>query len=125
MTPPLSPPRAAIKSPITAHVLDTALGVPARNLVVRLDVGDSGGAWHRIAERVTGDDGRVTDLMGGTPLELRTYRLTFATGAYFRDGGRPAFYPRVEVFFDVAAVDQHYHIPLLVSPFGYSTYRGT
>jgi 5-hydroxyisourate hydrolase len=115
----------AARSAITSHVLDTALGRAARNLAVRLEVMDDGGAWRTLADRVTGDDGRVTDLLGGAPLEPRTYRLTFATGAYFRDSGRPAFYPRVEVVFDVAASDEHYHIPLLVSPFGYSTYRGT
>ena len=116
-------------SPITSHVLDTALGRPARNLVVRLDVRDEGGAWKTLAERTTGDDGRVGDLIPAGTLAPRTYRLTFVTGAYFAATGRPAFYPHVEVTFDVvaaaAAAGEHYHIPLLVSPFGYSTYRGS
>ena len=121
----MTPPPTATRSAITAHVLDTALGRPARQLAVRLDVADERGAWTMIAERVTGDDGRAPDLLGGAPLQVATYRLTFATGAYFRDSGRPAFYPRVEVIFDVDATDEHYHFPLLVSPFGYSTYRGS
>jgi 5-hydroxyisourate hydrolase len=118
-------------SPITSHVLDTALGRPARDLAVRLDVLDEGGAWRTLAERVTGDDGRVADLLEASAFvdpstfTARTYRLTFATGAYFAASGRAAFYPRVEVIFDVAAPGEHYHIPLLLSPFGYSTYRGS
>jgi 5-hydroxyisourate hydrolase len=115
-------------SPITSHVLDTALGRPAPNLGVRLDALDAAGAWQTLAERVTGDDGRVTDLLPA-PLAARTYRLTFATGPYFASSGRAAFYPRVEVIFEVtaaaAAAGEHFHIPLLVSPFGYSTYRGS
>lgn len=116
-------------SPITSHVLDTALGHPARGLGVRLDVLDDTGAWQALADRVTGDDGRVTDLLPAAPLAARTYRLTFSTGAYFAGGGRATFYPRVEVVFDVtaaaAAAGEHFHVPLLVSPFGYSTYRGS
>ena len=114
-----------VTTPITSHVLDTALGCPAAGLAVRLEIQDHAGSWRTLADRVTGPDGRVSDLLGGAALEARTYRLTFATGAYFSGSGRPAFYPRVEVVFDVAATDQHYHIPLLLSPFGYSTYRGT
>jgi 5-hydroxyisourate hydrolase len=117
-------------SPITAHVLDTALGRPARALTVKLEVaagagaGSSGG-WTLLAERSTDDDGRVSDLLPAGRLETRTYRVTFDTGAYFRAAGRPTFYPRVEVIFDVIAPDEHHHIPLLLSPFGYSTYRGS
>lgn len=112
-------------SPITSHVLDTALGQPARGMNVRLEVLDDTGAWNTLADRVTGDDGRVTDLLPATPLAPRTYRLVFATGAYFASSGRATFYPRVEVIFDVTAVGEHFHVPLLVSPFGYSTYRGS
>jgi 5-hydroxyisourate hydrolase len=111
-------------SPLTCHVLDTALGRPARGLAVRLEVLDAGG-FRVLAERVTNDDGRVTDLLAPGALEARTYRITFATGDYLRASNRPVFYPQVEVVFEVSAPAEHHHIPLLLSPFGYSTYRGS
>jgi 5-hydroxyisourate hydrolase len=110
---------------ITSHVLDIALGSPARDVVVRLEALQDTGTWKTLAARVTGPDGRADGLQGGTPLEARTYRLTFEIGSYFRASGRSCFYPRVEITFDVAAPDEHHHVPLLVSPFGYSTYRGS
>jgi len=112
-------------SPLTTHVLDTALGHPAARLAVRLDVLDERGGHLTLAERLTDDQGRVADLLPPGGLEARTYRLTFDTGVYFAAAGRPVFYPRVEVVFTVAAAGEHYHVPLLLSPFGYSTYRGT
>jgi 5-hydroxyisourate hydrolase len=116
-------------SPITSHVLDTALGGPARNLAVRLEVLDDADAWQTLAVRATGDDGRVGDLLPPTSLRAGIYRLLFATGAYFADSGRSTFYPRVEVIFEVTeaavAAGEHFHVPLLVSPFGYTTYRGS
>jgi 5-hydroxyisourate hydrolase len=112
-------------SPITSHVLDTSLGQPARDLDIRLEVLDEQGAWRSLAQRRTDSSGRVTNLLGAGELERGTYRLTFEIGAYFLRSARPAFYPRVEVVFQVDAPAEHYHIPLLISPFGYSTYRGT
>jgi 5-hydroxyisourate hydrolase len=114
-------------SPLTSHVLDTATGRPARGLAVRLEVFATfePGGWRTLAERVTNDDGRVPDLLPPGGLEPRTYRLTFDTGAYMQATGRPVFYPRVEVVFTVTAPAEHHHIPLLLSPFGYSTYRGS
>jgi 5-hydroxyisourate hydrolase len=109
-------------SPITTHVLDTALGRPVRGLPVRLEVQGDDGGWRLLAERQTDADGRVTDLLPEGPLEARRFRLTFETGAYHGPG---AFYPRVEVTFDVRQPGEHHHIPLLLSPFGYSTYRGS
>jgi 2-oxo-4-hydroxy-4-carboxy-5-ureidoimidazoline decarboxylase len=117
-------------SKITCHVLDTALGRPARDLRVVLEVQDvqdvphQSAAFTTLGEATTDENGRAGDLLGGAPLEARTYRLTFQTGAYFQASAQPVFYPRVEVFFSVAAPDEPYHIPLLLSPFGYSTYRG-
>jgi 5-hydroxyisourate hydrolase len=110
---------------ITSHVLDIALGQPARDVVVRLEVQQDAGTWKVLAARMTGADGRVGDLLAGTPLEARTYRLTFEIGSYLRAAGRASFYPRVEITFEVAEPTQHHHVPLLVSPFGYSTYRGS
>jgi 5-hydroxyisourate hydrolase len=111
-------------SPLTTHVLDLAAGTPARGIAVRLEVLE-GQDFRIVAERVTNADGRVTDLLPAGGLEARTYRLGFDTGAYLRAAGRPVFYPRVEVVFEVSAPAQHHHIPLLLSPFGYSTYRGS
>jgi 5-hydroxyisourate hydrolase len=112
-------------SPITSHVLDTSTGRPVKNLAVRLSVLDDTGQWATVAEQRTDDDGRVTALLAAGSLEPRTYRMTFEVGHYFLSSGRPAFYPRVEVVFQVNETSEHYHIPLLLSPFGYSTYRGS
>ena len=112
-------------SPITAHVLDTALGRPAAHMAVRLDALEASGVWITIAEGATNEDGRVNDLVISGGLSRQTYRMTFATGPYFEGSGRPVFYPRVEVIFCVDRPAEHHHIPLLLSPFGYSTYRGS
>jgi len=117
---------------LTSHVLDTALGQPARDVLIRVEARASGGGadasgWTVLGQHTTDADGRVRDLLGGQRLQAQTYRLTFETGAYFRAAGRPVFYPRVQVEIDVDAASavQHHHIPLLLSPFGYSTYRGS
>ena len=110
-------------SGITTHVLDTSTGRPAAGLGVRLERLE-GGAWQTLAERATDADGRVRDLLAvGAPAPLGTYRITFATGAYL-GGESAAFYPEVTVVFAVRD-DRHHHVPLLLSPFGYSTYRGS
>ncbi len=111
-------------SPLTSHVLDVALGQPARGVTLRLEVLE-GATWRSLGAGVTDADGRTGDLLAGAPLEARTYRLTFETGAYFAATGRRSFYPRVEVIFEVTAPAEHHHVPLLLSPFGYSTYRGS
>jgi 5-hydroxyisourate hydrolase len=111
-------------SRLSSHVLDVALGQPARGLALRIDVLEPDG-WRALRSAVTDTDGRASDLLGGAPMEARTYRLTFETGAYFAAANRPSFYPRVEVTFDVAAAGEHHHVPLLLAPFGYSTYRGS
>jgi 5-hydroxyisourate hydrolase len=113
------------KSPITSHVLDTALGLPARGLAVRLDVLEASGDWRVLETGLTDADGRVSGLLAAGQLEARTYRLSFDTGAYFRAQGRAGFYPRVDISFEVVETTAHYHVPLLLSPFGYSTYRGS
>jgi 5-hydroxyisourate hydrolase len=112
-------------SPITSHVLDTAIGRPAVGLRVRLEALDAGGRARTLAERVTNEQGRIVDFVPPGALGAQTYRLTFDTGAYFAASGRPQFYPHVDVVFTVVDADEHHHIPLLLSPFGYSTYRGT
>ena len=112
-------------SRITTHVLDIAHGEPARNVTVRLEQ-DKDGGWLMLAERRTDADGRVRDLLAAeTQPAAGRYRITFGTGEYFRGRGADCFHPEVSVVFEIARPDQHYHVPLLVSPFGYSTYRGS
>jgi 5-hydroxyisourate hydrolase len=112
-------------SVITTHVLDTAIGRPAEGVSVRLDVLTDDGSFLTLAEHSTNADGRITGLLPRGALEARTYRLTFDTGSYFAALDRAAFYPWVEVVFRVAYPQQHHHVPLLLNPFGYSTYLGS
>ena len=110
---------------ITTHVLDTARGRPATGIPVTLSVRASD-SWTELARAKTGTDGRVPNMMPAqTPAPPgATYRLTFAVGDYFSHQGLPAFFPAVDVVFQPPE-DGHYHVPLLVSPFGYTTYRGS
>jgi 5-hydroxyisourate hydrolase len=110
---------------ISSHVLDTALGVPARGVAVQLDVLEADGTWRRVGGGTTNDDGRAGGLGPTSDLAGRTCRLSFDTAAYFAASGRAAFFPRVDVVFVVAADATRYHLPLLLSPYGYSTYRGS
>ena len=110
-------------STVTTHVLDTMLGQPAPGVPVRLEH-IAGGQPSPLAGGVTDDDGRVRDL-GPDGLTPGTYRVVFDTGAYFARSGRPAFYPEVAISFLVDRPDGHYHVPLVLSPFAYSTYRGS
>lgn len=112
-------------SGITTHVLDTALGRPAAGLSVRLERLAGDGSAQALAERTTNADGRVSDLSQDVPLRAGVYRLVFDTGPYFAQSGRVSFYPRVELLFEVRDESQHHHVPLLLSPFGYTTYRGS
>jgi len=112
-------------SPITTHVLDTSRGQPAPGVGVTLEI-QSAGAWRELSRRTTNGDGRITDLVSAaTQLERGVYRLCFETGAYFRALGIASFYPRISVEFEVREPAQHHHVPLLLSPFGYTTYRGS
>ena len=109
---------------ITTHVLDTARGVPAAGLEVILEMRHAS-EWSPIGRTTTDAQGRVTNF-SDTPLAIGIYRLTFDTGAYHRDQGITApFFPEVRIVFSVRDTDAHHHVPLLLSPFGYSTYRGT
>lgn len=113
-------------SAITTHVLDTAAGRPARNVAVTLEQLDAADAWRLIAEGRTDDNGRIGDLLAPErPFEAGTYRLRFDVGAYFAAQDRDTFYPYAEIVFRCADASQHYHVPLLLTPFGYSTYRGS
>jgi 5-hydroxyisourate hydrolase len=104
---------------ITTHVLDLATGLPAAGVAVVLEL-DSENGWREVARTRTDDDGRARDL-GSAPAPGR-FRLRFDTASYLGLGG---FFPEVTVQFAVQDVGQHLHLPLLLSPFGYSTYRGS
>jgi len=105
-------------SGITTHVLDTARGRPAAGIPVVLELRASDGGWVEVGRGTTDDDGRLRTLTGPT-IEAGTYRIIFNTAAY------SGFFPEVAIVFEVRDVAQHYHVPLLLSPFGYSTYRGS
>ncbi|MGH8823580.1 MAG: hydroxyisourate hydrolase [Jiangellaceae bacterium] len=110
-------------STVTTHVLDTARGRPAVGVAVRLERVVSGGS-EPVASAATDGDGRVRDL-GADDLIAGTYRLVFGTADYFSGLGVETIYPQVAVEFSLADPGEHYHVPLLLSPFGYSTYRGS
>lgn len=115
-----------MKSPITTHVLDTAQGRPARGIAVRLSQRDANGAWQELANGTSDDDGRLMNLLAANfQLRAGIYQLTFETESYFRQLGATSFYPFVNIVFEITRPEQHYHVPLLLSPFGYSTYRGS
>jgi 5-hydroxyisourate hydrolase len=109
---------------ITTHILDTALGAPAAGVEVRL-ARLSGDLVLELSQGVTDKDGRLPTLTEGVALQSGTHRLTFAVGDYFAKKGTATFYPEVAVVFSVVDATEHFHVPLLVSPFGYSTYRGS
>lgn len=112
-------------SAITTHVLDTSRGRPAAGVPVTLEI-ESAGGWKLLGKGTTNTDGRVGDLMNADqPLANGVYRLIFDTGSYFANQNVQNFYPLVTVVFRIEAPGQHYHVPLLLSPFGYSTYRGS
>ncbi|MFT7286920.1 MAG: 5-hydroxyisourate hydrolase [Halieaceae bacterium] len=116
-------------SQITTHILDTAKGKPAGGVALTLfrRLGDDRDAsWENMGSGTTNEDGRVGNLLAeGTLLGAGIYRMHFALEGYFADLGEPEFYPYVDVVFRLSAGGEHYHIPLLLSPFGYSTYRGS
>lgn len=114
-----------MKSPLTTHVLDTSRGKPAPGVAVVLEK-QEGNTWKTLAKRATDADGRVNNLLDAHHrLETGSYRLTFDTASYFSSHGVKSIFPTVVVVVEISDTSQHYHIPLLVSPYGYSTYRGS
>ena len=112
-------------SAVTTHVLDAATGSPAVGVAVLLERRDDAGDWVELGHAVTDDDGRCRALGPGTSTP-GVHRLTFGTGAWFAATGRETFYPEVVVTFAVSDPERaHHHVPLLLSPFAYSTYRGS
>jgi 5-hydroxyisourate hydrolase len=115
-----------MKSPITTHVLDITRGKPAVAVKVILEVYTAAKEWKELARGETNTDGRIPDLLQeNATLSAGTYRLTFLTAGYFRSVGVEGFYPYVPIVFELKEPITHYHVPLLLSPYGYSTYRGS
>jgi 5-hydroxyisourate hydrolase len=111
-------------SGISTHVLDTSIGRPAAGISVVLEI-ESRGTWKQVGRGMSKVDGRITDLLAPGSLAEATYRLTFDTEAYFRSRNVQAFYPNITIAFQVRDPTERHHIPLLLSPYGYSTYRGS
>jgi 5-hydroxyisourate hydrolase len=111
---------------ISTHVLDISSGQPARDVPVRLERRDAAGTWQRLAGGSTDTDGRCLLLLAADEvLTPGIYRLAFDTEAYFGERKFDALYPSVEITFQVRDGEQHFHIPLLLGPHGYTTYRGS
>ena len=111
---------------ISTHILDTSRGRPAPGVDVKLEILNAGEGWSPLSEASTDEDGRVTEFSLNEPqIGPGTYRLVFSVGRYFESLTQETFYPEVVVTFLIDSAGEHYHVPLLISPFGYSTYRGS
>ena len=116
---------AMAANPLSVHVLNLETGVPSAGLQVTLEQ-HSGNQWQALGQGVTNEQGRIAALFP----EQRSfapgeYRVVFKTGDYYRKVGHDTFFPEIPVIFEVKDTGQHYHIPLLLSPYGFSTYRGS
>ena len=109
-----------MKAPITTHILDTSAGRPAAGVIVALLRGSE-----VIATGTTNDDGRVADWDNLFQLESTDYTLRFDVAPYFARNNAASIYSDIQIKFKVDSIDEHYHVPLLLNPFGYSTYRGS
>ena len=117
---------ASNRSPITTHVLDVSLGKAAARGPVTLESQVGSGEWAAVSQGMTNADGRIEDLMErGAKAAAGVYRLTFDLKGYFDARQTRTFYPSATVVFEITDPSEHHHVPLLLSPFGYSTYRGT
>ena len=115
----------AAGNPLSVHVLNLENGLPSPGVNVTLEK-HVGKEWQSMSQGVTNEQGRIGELFPAKQtLEAGEYRVVFKTGEYFKKVGRDTFFPEIPVIFEVKNVDQHYHIPLLLSPYGFSTYRGS
>jgi 5-hydroxyisourate hydrolase len=113
-------------STISTHILDTSLGRPADGVHVVLELQNTDESWAHLAEAWTDEDGRVKPFfLVEEHLEAGTYRLVFDTESYFSRREVEYFYPQVAIIFRIGNSPEHYHVPLLINPYGYSTYRGS
>jgi 5-hydroxyisourate hydrolase len=112
-------------SQITTHILDTSKGKPAQGVHIILEMPNGDGTWVILGKGKTNADGRLPNLLSSDiTLNPGIYRLVFDTASYFKAQGIKAFYPSVEISFETSD-ESHYHVPLLLNPYGYSTYRGS
>jgi 5-hydroxyisourate hydrolase len=115
----------AAPNPLSVHVLNLETGTPSAGINVMLERHANKG-WEPLAQGTTNEQGRIAELFPtGSSLEKGEYRVTFKTGEYYERTGRESFFPEIPVIFQVKQTNQHYHIPLLLSPYGFSTYRGS
>ncbi|XP_076989464.1 5-hydroxyisourate hydrolase-like isoform X2 [Tamandua tetradactyla] len=115
-----------VNSPLTTHVLDTASGLPAQGLCLRLSrLEEHGHQWTELRKSHTDPDGRCPGLLAAGQLKAGTYKLCFDTQGYWSQRGQESFYPYVEVVFTITNETQKFHVPLLLSPWSYTTYRGS
>jgi 5-hydroxyisourate hydrolase len=110
---------------ITTHVLDTALGKPAAGVPIKLELRSEDGSWEPRGHGVTDADGRLRTLLDNSSLSIGTWRISFDTYTYFTAQKVEHFYPEVSIVFVVRDAAAHFHVPLLLSPFGFSSYRGS
>jgi 5-hydroxyisourate hydrolase len=108
---------------ISTHILDTSRGRPAEGVAVTLHKQD-GATWREVGRGTTNADGRVKPLLETIP-GAGVYRIAFEVAPYYERLATECFYPAVSIEFRVKAVEEHYHVPLLLNPFGFSTYRGS
>ena len=112
-------------SRITSHILDTSAGRPAEGIYAELSVMSNSGEWELLTSGKSDRDGRIKDLLNDNiKIQNGIYKMKFITKDYFKKNKIRCFYPYVEIVFEIDT-EEHYHIPLLLSPFGYSTYRGS
>ena len=110
---------------ITTHVLNTSIGRPGNNIKVDLQY-QNGEAWERVGEGITNDDGRVQKLLSDTwNLKVGIYKITFSLTNYYKENQIKGFYPEASICFEVLNEKEHFHVPLLISGHGYTTYRGS
>ncbi|MEO7112397.1 MAG: hydroxyisourate hydrolase [Polyangiaceae bacterium] len=110
---------------ITTHVLDTSIGKPAAGVPIKLEIRNEDGSWEPRGDGVTDADGRLRTLLEDAAFSIGTWRISFDTYAYFTAQKVEHFYPEVSIVFVVRDAAAHFHVPLLLSPFGFSSYRGS
>jgi len=111
--------------PVSSHILDTSVGLPAKGVMISMYKMGGEQAWTKLQSRVTNEDGRASNFLSWEQFQPGTYKMHFSTGQYFKERATETFYPFAEVVFEIKDPQQHYHIPLLLNPYGYSTYRGS